>query len=598
MSVQRYAVTQYSVDMLLSWVKSGEVAIPEIQRPFVWDATRVRDLLDSLYRGYPIGYLITWRSPNVRLKDGSFSAGKRILIDGQQRITALMTALLGEKVLNDEYETVHIRIAFHPLQERFEVSSPVISKNPEWIEDISRVFDPRASLFELVKTYVKKNSSVSEEQVFRSLERLLAIRTNSIGVIELLEDLDIETVTEIFIRVNSSGLQLSQADFAMSKIASSERYEGHLLRKAIDYFCHLAANQDFANTVEKNDPGFVISSYWSVMKWLRDVRDDLYDPTYTDVLRVAFSYKFSRGKLQDLVALLSGRNFETKQYEEALAEESFRKLREGTIAFMRETNFKRLVMILRSAGFITNDLISSHNAVNFAYIIFLRTREESFPHDEVEHLVRRWYAMSVLTNRYTGSADTAFDRDISQIERHGIRAYIQNTISTELSEDFWNKQLPQLLETTSTKSPYFLAYLAAQVKLNSRAFLSKDMTVQDLLLNRGDQHHIYPKKYLQRQGMTRSRYNQVANLAMMQSEINIAIKDEAPEVYFSRLAHQVRGGVKFYGAITDEETLRKNFEENCIPIELIDGQMPDYDSFLDKRRKLMALHIKKWFETL
>ncbi len=598
MSIQRYTVTQYPVKTLLNWVESGEVAIPEIQRPFVWDATRVRDLLDSLHKGYPIGYLITWRSPNVRLKDGTLSAGKRILIDGQQRITALMAALLGKEVLNDEYETVRIRIAFHPIKERFEVSNPAISKHSQWIDDISKLFDPHVSLYELVNTYAQKNPSASQDQVFRSLEKLRMIQTNPVGVIELVEDLDIETVTEIFIRVNSSGVKLSQADFAMSKIASTEKYDGHRLRKAIDYFCHLAAVPEFADKIEKNDVDFVKSPYWSVMAWLRSVRDDLYDPTYTDVLRVAFSYKFSRGKLQDLVALLSGRNFETKQYEEAIAEESFRKLREGVMAFMRETNFKRLVMILRSAGFITNELIASHNAVNFAYIIYLRAREEEIPSDEIEHLVRRWYAMSILTDRYTGSADTAFDRDISQIESYGIRIHIENTINTELSEDFWSKRLPQLLETTSTQSPYFLAYLAAQVKLNDKAFLSKDITVHDLLLNRGDKHHIYPKKYLQKQGLSRSRYNQVANLAMMQAEINIAIRDEDPKVYFDRLAKQVRGGKKFYGGITDEETLRKNLEENCIPVELIDGEVPDYDSFLAMRRKLMALRIKKWFETL
>jgi hypothetical protein len=100
----RYSVTPHPIETLLTWVKSGEIAIPEIQRPFVWDAIKVRNLLDSLYRGYPVGYLITWRNPTVKLKDGTLSAGKRILsagkrilIDGQQRITALMAALLGRK---------------------------------------------------------------------------------------------------------------------------------------------------------------------------------------------------------------------------------------------------------------------------------------------------------------------------------------------------------------------------------------------------------------------------------------------------------------------------------------------------------------------
>jgi hypothetical protein len=99
MATQRYSVTPHPIETLLTWVKSGEIAIPEIQRPFVWDNTKVRNLLDSLYQVYPIGYLVAWRNPTVRLKDGTPSAGKRILIDGQQRVTALMAALLGREVL-------------------------------------------------------------------------------------------------------------------------------------------------------------------------------------------------------------------------------------------------------------------------------------------------------------------------------------------------------------------------------------------------------------------------------------------------------------------------------------------------------------------
>ena len=114
MATQRYSVTPHAIETLLTWVKTKEIAIPEIQRPFVWEATKVRNLLDSLYQGYPVGYLIAWRNPTVKLKDGTPSAGKRILIDGQQRVTALRAALLGEEVLNKDYETVRITIAFHP----------------------------------------------------------------------------------------------------------------------------------------------------------------------------------------------------------------------------------------------------------------------------------------------------------------------------------------------------------------------------------------------------------------------------------------------------------------------------------------------------
>ena len=137
---QRYSVTPHPVETLLTWVKSKEIAIPEIQRPFVWEAVQVRDLLDSLYQGYPVGYLISWRNPTVKLKDGTPAVGKRILIDGQQRVTALMAALLGQEVLNDDYETRRIQIAFNPQEEKFEVSNPAIQKNTAWIHDISKIF--------------------------------------------------------------------------------------------------------------------------------------------------------------------------------------------------------------------------------------------------------------------------------------------------------------------------------------------------------------------------------------------------------------------------------------------------------------------------
>jgi uncharacterized protein with ParB-like and HNH nuclease domain len=130
MSTQRYSVTPHPIETLLTWVKSGEIAIPEIQRPFVWEATRVRNLLDSLYQGYPVGYLIAWRNPSVKLKDGSVSAGKRILIDGQQRVTALMASLLGIEVLTEDYETVQIRIAFNPQDEIFGKRSFIDALSP------------------------------------------------------------------------------------------------------------------------------------------------------------------------------------------------------------------------------------------------------------------------------------------------------------------------------------------------------------------------------------------------------------------------------------------------------------------------------------
>jgi hypothetical protein len=598
MSTQRYSVTPHPIETLLTWVKSGEIAIPEIQRPFVWEATRVRNLLDSLYQGYPVGYLIAWRNPSVKLKDGSVSAGKRILIDGQQRVTALMASLLGVEVLTEDYETVQIRIAFNPQDEIFEVANPAIRKNTIWLPDVAQVFNPSTSVFQLVSDYCATNAGCSQDKVFKVIEKLRGIVHNHVGIIELAEDLDIETVTEIFIRVNSAGASLSQADFAMSKIAANETYGGNVLRKAIDYFCHLAVAPDFKVKIEKADKSFVASEFYGKMKWICDVNDDIYDPTYTDMLRVAFTSEFGRGKLQDLVALLSGRNFETKEYEDAIAESSFTRLKSGILAFINETHFNRITMILRSAGFITSDLISSQNAVNFAYILYLRGRKENVPADDLERLVRRWYAMSVLRGRYSGSPESTFDFDIRQIDGRGVRDFAEAVIPNELPDSFWTGMLPQFMDTSSIKSPYFLCYKAAQAKLGDKGFLSRDITVTDLLLNRADVHHVYPRQHLKGLGLASGTYNQIANYVLAQSEINIAIGAKAPEIYFAELMEQCNGGFKKYGGITVREDLRANLRTNCIPEAMLDGEIKDFRDFLEERRKLMALKIKSWFEVL
>jgi hypothetical protein len=598
MSTQRYSVTPHPIETLLTWVKSGEIAIPEIQRPFVWEAVKVRNLLDSLYQGYPVGYLIAWKNPTVKLKDGTPSAGKRILIDGQQRVTALMAALLGREVLTKDYETVRIRIAFHPQEERFEVANPAIRKDVAWIEDVAEVFAPSTSVFQLVGNYCQKNPSVSQESVFASIERLRKIINNHVGIIDLAGDLDIETVTEIFIRVNSAGAELSQADFAMSKIAVNETYGGNMLRKAVDYFCHLAVAPEFFSRIEKGDKAFAASEFFTKMCWLKDTNDDLYDPTYTDMLRVAFTSEFGRGKLQDLVALLSGRNFETKQFEEAIAEESFGRLKQGILAFINKTHFDRITMILRSAGFLTSDLIGGRNAVNFAYILYLRGRAEGLSAADLERLVRRWYAMSILRGRYTGSPETAFDFDIRQIESRGLASYAESVIENELPESFWTGMLPQLMDTSSAQSPYFLAYQASQAKLGDKGFLSRDITVQDLLMSRSDVHHVYPRNYLKQQGLSRSRYNQIGNFVLAQSEINIAIGDKPPEKYFRELAEQCNGGKKKYGGITSLPDLRANLRMNCLPESLLNGVIPSYDDFLEQRRILMAQKVRTWFTGL
>lgn len=424
---------------------------------------------------------------------------------------------------------------------------------------------------------------------------LRGIVNNHIGLIELNSDLDIETVTEIFIRINSQGAVLSQADFAMSKIAANETYNGNKLRKCIDYFCHLAIAPEFYQQLADVDKEFSSTEYFKKMAWLKTENDDLYDPSYTDMLRVAFTSEFKRGRLQDLVALLSGRNFETRAYEEVIAEQSFKQLEEGLFKFMNETDFKRFVMILRSAGFVESSMIRSQNAINFAYIAYLVQRENKVDPGKIETNVRKWFVMSVLTGRYSASPESSFDFDIKQIGEIGISKYLENIEAAELSDAFWGVGLPQQMNTSVASSPYFKVYLASQVHANDKGFLSKEITVRDLITHRGDVHHLFPKNYLKKNGLARGRYNQIANYVMMQSEINIAIGDKAPAGYFSKLIEHCNNGSTAFGAITDIDEMRVNFKIHCVPDEMENKTIEHYDEFLQERRKLMASKIKNYY---
>lgn len=595
---QCYSVTQPPIEVLLSAIKDKDVAIPEIQRPFVWDAQKVCNFIDSLYRGYPVGYLITWRNPKVKLKDGSSSDSKRILIDGQQRVTALMAALLGREVVDKNYQKVRIRIAFHPLEQRFSVSDAVIEGSPAWIPDISVLFDPKTDHWDFVNQYCTRNPGTLPKDVFKSVQLVCGIVNNQIGLIELASGLDIETVNVIFTRVNSAGVPLSQADFAMSKIAVNEKYEGHVLRKAIDYFCHLAVEPSFHSTIVQNDSAFAGTDFFGAMSWLKKENDSLYDPSYTDMLRVSFASEFRRGRLDELVALLSGRNFETKQYEDAIVEDSFTRLKAGVIRFMNETNFKDLVMIIRSTGFVDPSMIGSQNALNFAYILYLTLRDMNLPRPEIQRQVARWFAMSVLTARYSTSPESTFDRDLKQLSEQGIEVYSDIVFRGELSDAFWETTLPHDLDTSSVSSPQFRAFQAAQVKLGDKGFLSRDVTARDLIEVKSDLHHIFPRDYLKKHGMSRSQYNQVANFAVTPTEINIVIGNKEPKAYFTELLAQCNGGKRRYGTISDPGELHRNLSMNCIPDGMEKMTADDYSAFLTERRKLMARKIRAYFESL
>jgi len=466
---EKYNPSNIALEQVLNYIKSGEIAIPEIQRPFVWKPKQVRDLIDSLYNGYPTGYLIISQSPNLKLKDGTISEGKKIMIDGQQRVTALMTSIMGFPITTSDFEKKRIKISFNPLanpeneEERFKVQDNAILKDKRWIADIADVFKPEFSSWQFVNDYCRENPDVSGNELNTTIQQLIDIKNRQIGVITLNKDLTIDEVTEIFIRINSQGAKLNQADFAMSKIAANEKYGGNMLRKAIDYFSHLAIQPEWYSDMSK-DTEFMNSLYAPKMKWLKDDREEILDPDYNDILRISFMYKFGRAKMKDLVSLLGGRDFETREYKEEISEASFKKLTEGVIDFMSEYSFSNFVLTIKSAGFITSKLINSQMTLDFAYTLYLiLNADPTIEKTMLKSLVARWYVLATLTGRYVASPETIMEQDIKRIQDIGFVAFAKDVEAAELSDAFWNIGLVQNLETSAINSPYFNVFIAAQV---------------------------------------------------------------------------------------------------------------------------------------
>lgn len=600
---EKFTLMQYSVSAILGMIDAQQFVIPEIQRPFVWKRSQVRDLIDSLYNGYPTGYIITWKNPDVQTKDGSVANGKHVLIDGQQRITAIMAAVAGLEVLDEDFNKDRVKIAFNPLADdsskRFAVQDASHLRDKKWIPDIADVFKSGFDSFEFAMSYSEANPEIKPNDVNNVVTKLKGIANRQIGVIELDHTLDIDEVTEIFIRINSKGTALSQSDFVMSKMAADTVHGGNTLRKVVDYFCHLAVKPDFYSQMQK-DSEFGSTGYADKIKWLAKDNEDIYDPDYNDMLRVAFMYSFDRGKLGDLVSLLSGRNFVTREFKEEVVEESYEKLKDGIHKFINEYNFAQFILAIKGAGFKSSKLLGSKMTLDFAYMLYLKlSNDPSIPKDQVKHHVQKWFVLSTLTGRYVGSPESVMSRDIRSINEKGFLNYFNEIEAAVLSDTFWKISLPQNLETTSTNSPAFNTFLAAQINMNCNSLFMHGTMISDLLNISGDVHHIFPKAYLKKNGVdAKNRYNQIANFTYLDTQVNKAIGDDAPNEYFSRVVNQCNGGKLTIGNIVTVDELNSNLEENALPENIIDMTVDDYDEFLQVRRVKMAELIEAYYKKL
>ncbi|GIU92729.1 MAG: hypothetical protein KatS3mg011_1635 [Acidimicrobiia bacterium] len=573
--------TTYSLANLVEEIDRGEIALPELQRPFVWKATKVRDLFDSMYKGFPVGFLLLWATgAEVGAKpigvDAKQSAPRLMIVDGQQRLTSLYAVLKGRPVLNSDFKQIWIKLAFRPTDGSFEVTDAAIQSDPEWIPDISKLWVE--GVFSTCQAYLKRLESskgpvdvAMQERIWKAIDRLHDLQNYQFKVIELSSSVEEEEVAEIFVRINSEGVRLVQSDFILT-LMSVWWDKG---RKELEEFAR-AAKLPPAKGPSPANP-FI-------------------DPSPDQLLRVSTGLAFHRGALRHVYRILRGRHPETGEVDPKLREEQFAKLQQAQKVVLDLTNWHEFLKCLRMAGFRSRSMITSENNILFAYLMYLIGRyEHDLNHRELRGVIASWFFMTALTGRYTGSFESRVEQDLRRVgeakDGSEFMAILRSIIETELTPDFWEIRLPTMLESSAAYSPALFAYYAALILLDATPLFS-DQRI-GLLLDPSshapksaiERHHLFPKAYLAKLGYGKvQEINQIANYAFVEWPDNVEIGDQSPAEYFpglwSRLDPERQKKARFWHALPEGwET------------------MP-YKEFLAARRKLMAEVIRAGFDRL
>lgn len=596
MRADNYKITQYSVSSILGYVENSQIAIPEIQRPFVWKGEEVRALIGSLYEGYPIGYLIVWQNSQVRVRNFGKGGTKKILIDGQQRVTALMAALLGKEVLDEQYQSHRIRIAFNPLagkgEERFAVCDTKHEEDSRWIPDISIFFRRDFSFRQFEKEYKEANPDEDFTLLEESVDTLKEIVKHQVGVIELSFLLDIDVVSEIFIRINLQGKPLNQEDFVMSKISVNEQYGGDYIRNCIDYFCHLLREPSFYQVLQQNETEFFNSEYGKALTWCQNEEQSLYIPSYADVLKVVLISYFGKTRIGDLVHLLSGRDgekkiFSKKEISKKVSEEAFEKLGAGVKAFVCEENFQGFQKALKKAGYSCSRLLYSQSVLNYCYAMYLLMYRQGIGEKERESLLSKWITMAMITGHYQSGGESTVQKDYANAQEEGFASYLAQIEELKLTDEFYNNILSEKFTSTTARTAPFLAYVATQCARGVHSLYS-DVTIEELYKNKTESYQILPKAYLAKCGYkTREIYGQVANLTYISKETKDIIRKKSPVDYKEDLEKAI--GI---------EKIRTSLKENGLAETIFTANETDVIQILDDRRRQMALEIRDFYKTL
>lgn len=590
MSETLFKKVDYPLSQLIGDIEMGTIGLPDIQRPFVWKNIKIRNLFDSIYRGYPVGYFLFWQNANDGGKKGIGIDQKQkmpqlLIVDGQQRLTSIYAVVKGVPVVRESYQKENIEIAFRPADETFEVADAAIRKNPEYIPNISVLWAKNANLFDIVGKFVenlKKHREANEKElsadeitkVQTAIQRVSNLLSYPFTALELSATIDEEQVAEVFVRINSEGKVLNLSDFILT-LMSVFWEEG---RTQLEEFCREA------RTPLKGKP--------SPFNYFIDPKPD-------NLLRVAIGVGFRRARLKYGYALLRGKDLETDQFSDERRIEQFAILKSAQADVLNLQNWHSFLRTLHLAGYRGSHMISSDNALIYSYTMYLIGKKsfgiEGFT---LSNVTARWFFMASLTGRYTGAAsapETAMERDLASIRDFKTSdqfvKWIDKTIDDVFTKDFWSITLPNRLETSSATSPILYAYYASLNLLHAKVLFSHKKVV-DLLdpAQKGDKaaaerHHLFTKKYLKAKDIKTTRdTNQIANYALVEWDDNIAISGDSPADYWP-----------VYSQRFSEHDLAQMCHWHALPVN---WHLMEYREFLEARRRLMAKLIKEGFEKI
>lgn len=583
MATTLYRDTGYSLTHLIEEIKHGNIALPDIQRPFVWSTTKIRDLFDSMYRGYPIGTLMFWETgveTGTRQVGGGASdrVAKLLIVDGQQRLTALFAVITGREVVNKSFESKRIRIAFNPRDEVFEVTDAAIERSPEYVADITTLWSGgykasvRKFLQRLDDARDDKLTHEEQDELEERIDRVRDLRDFRFQVIELNANADEEQVAEIFVRINSEGVKLSQADFILT-LMSVHWEEG---RRELEEFCRSAVDRSYKGA---------------------SARNPYLEPAPDQLLRAAVGVAFRRGRLQNVYSILRGKDLGTGKVSASLRDEQFELLKAAQAEVLNLTNWHEFMKCLAAAGFRSGRMISSGNAIIYSYILWLIGRTYFGLEIKVlRAVIARWFFMAHTTGRYTTSPESQIETDLGRIanlEASSGQAFVNELdriVRSNFTGDYWTISLPSRLDTSSSRSPALFAYWAALNILDAELLFS-DMRIRDLgdpsvVARRAiERHHLFPKAHLAKQGIKATRQtNAIANMAFLDWPDNASISAEDPAVYWNEMA-----------AYVGQDRLKKQVYWHALPVG---WDSLDYETFLEKRGVLIARVVKDGFERL